>query len=261
MFSHVEPWHFCVAIGFCAIFAGFLEALFPARAQGAQQFTRIFVNLTLTVISALMQLAFVAFVPMLKEAMLPASFGFFQYWNSPPWLEFITVLLAATLLLYFIHRAMHCWPALWRFHCVHHCDHELDVSTGFRHHPVEVVVAMVALTPLYLLAGAQTAVLIAVQTTLIIGEIFTHGNIKVRNAFANPIAWLFVTPHLHSLHHSSIRRETDSNFGQVFSFWDRLFGTFVSKPASENGQITIGIDDIDAANAQNLVQQLLPKAQ
>ncbi len=137
------------------------------------------------------------------------------------------------------HFLMHRIPILWHFHAIHHSDHTLDVSTTLREHPIETFIRqfhylffiLVLVPPLWLVGLHQV---IQVSSKIII-----HGKYHLPKTLNKTLNLLFVTPNFHQIHHHHKRPYTDSNFGDLFSIWDRIFRTFKSKEPEE---ITYGLD-------------------
>ena len=156
----------------------------------------------------------------------------------PPSLPLAALLLAAGAVVldlerYWLHRLLHVVPILWRCHALHHSDRELDVSTSYRHHPFEVAV-VAAVLPLSAVAlGISGTVIVAYGAIDAVVAAFQHGNVKVPRRLERILAPVIVTPAMHRVHHSLDRSEANSNFGQIFSFWDRLFATY--RPPAADG--------------------------
>src|SRR4051812_17706540 len=128
---------------------------------------------------------------------------------------------------YWVHRLSHGIPILWRCHALHHSDRELDVSTGYRHHPFEVAIVALVLPLSVVALEIPGAVIIAYGAIDAIAAAFQHGNINLPRWLERGLAPIIIPPAMHRVHHSVDRREADSNFGQIFSFWDRLFTTYM----------------------------------
>ncbi len=162
-------------------------------------------------------------------------------------------LLAQSLVQYGLHRAAHAVPLLWRLHRVHHTDRDLDATTGLRHHPFEGMLDHLALLgPTLVLAPTPEVVLVS----LLVGigfALFAHldpGWVPARLDRALRLA--IVTPRMHRLHHSTWQPETDTNFGTVLTFWDRLFGTYLEPPDTPRAGFALGLDEVPRARAQDL---------
>lgn len=132
------------------------------------------------------------------------------------------------LATYALHRLFHAHRWLWLMHSVHHSDAQVDVSTSLRHHPVEVAIDVAVKLVLYLLLGLP--LWIEAARTLLINPLSMaqHANIAYPAWLERPLGWLLVTPTMHRVHHLPEEAETNSNFGQCFSVWDRVFGTYRS---------------------------------
>jgi len=126
---------------------------------------------------------------------------------------------------YTLHVTMHKVPALWRIHRVHHADAELDASSGLRLHPFELTFLLVALSMTMALLGVSTTSSILYNALALPWFLLNHSNMKYPGWFERYGSLLMSTPNWHRVHHSSYQPETDSNFGCLFSLWDRLFGT------------------------------------
>jgi len=159
-----------------------------------------------------------------------------------PWLVVLVLtLLGLTFANYWTHRWVHQNSLLWRIHRVHHADTAVDVSTSLRNHPLELLVTVPTSMLVILTLGAPIYVVAVVQTINLAGTIWEHADIELPPNVDRALATIFITPGLHRLHHNPERPIHDSNFGTVFSFWDRLFGTFRANeergPVGLNGQV------------------------
>lgn len=156
-----------------------------------------------------------------------------------PWIKFGLMFFALDALDYLYHTMMHRVPVLWRFHLLHHTDRSVDVSTTFREHPVETFVRNAFLISCVILCGASFEVLILRQTIETASNIFSHSSLRLPDRLGGVLGWLFITPNLHHAHHHFQMPATNRNFGDVFSIWDRLFGTFMNM---EEKDIVFGLD-------------------
>jgi sterol desaturase/sphingolipid hydroxylase (fatty acid hydroxylase superfamily) len=157
---------------------------------------------------------------------------------------------------YWVHRLLHGVPVLWRCHALHHSDRELDVSTGYRHHPFEIAVVALALPLSAVALGIPGAVIVAYGAVDAIAAVFQHGNVRLPRRLERVLAPVIVTPEMHSVHHSIARSEADSNFGQIFSFWDRLFATY-TRPASGGSRVEYGVAEFIEPAHQRLTTMML----
>lgn len=182
--------------------------------------------------------------------------GLLNFMHAPFWLAAVTTVLFRSLAGYFLHRLQHKLRTLWRIHRVHHCDTHLDVSTSLRNHPLEIVVLFGAMVPLAIAAGFDPWALAAYELVENMTNAFAHANLRLPEKIDRPLRLVFVTPNMHCLHHSAWQPETDSNYGQVFSFWDRLFGTYSAAPRAGYDAMKIGLNEIAADQAADIVWQM-----
>jgi len=141
---------------------------------------------------------------------------------------------------YVYHIVMHKIKPFWRFHLIHHSDMGLDVSTTVREHPGETFFRMFFLIVWVFITGASFGVLLLRQTVQTIANITAHTQFRLQGRAEKFIGWLFITPNLHHVHHHYQLPYTDCNYGDVFSIWDRIFGTYAS-PIHES-ELSYGID-------------------
>ena len=155
---------------------------------------------------------------------------------------------------YAAHRSMHAVPALWKFHRVHHSDPFVDVTTSFRTHPVETAWRHLWLFAMVWALGVPAAALIAFRVLSAVNAIFEHANIRVRPRLDAAVSLLWVTPNMHKVHHSRERAETDSNYGNLFTLHDRVFGTFV--PSTRAFAVQYGLDDVEPTEIRSFAALL-----
>jgi sterol desaturase/sphingolipid hydroxylase (fatty acid hydroxylase superfamily) len=137
------------------------------------------------------------------------------------------------------HFVEHKVPVLWRLHLVHHSDTEVDTTSANRHHPGESVVRFAFTTLAVLVAGAPMWMVFLYQSLSVVLSQFNHANIALPVGLDRALSWLVVSPDMHKVHHHYVLPYTDSNYGNVFSVWDRLFGTFRTLPRE---RIVYGVD-------------------
>src|SRR5262245_20808499 len=148
---------------------------------------------------------------------------------------------------YLAHWAMHMSPLLWRVHCVHHADPFVDVTTTYRNHPIEGVWRFLfVIIPVWVLGLPPEAVVIHRMVSAING-ILEHANLRIWRPLDRALSWVWVTPHMHKVHHSRACVETDSNYGNILSIFDRALGTFT--PTDRAFGVRYGLDDADPVRA------------
>jgi sterol desaturase/sphingolipid hydroxylase (fatty acid hydroxylase superfamily) len=139
------------------------------------------------------------------------------------------------------HVASHKIPLLWRIHRTHHVDTGFDVTTGLRFHPLEILLSMFWKAAVVILLGAPVASVLVFEVVLNATSMFNHSNVRIGKNVDRVLRRVLVTPDMHRVHHSSDPRETDSNYGFNFPFWDRIFGTYVPQPRRGHDGIDIGL--------------------
>jgi len=150
-----------------------------------------------------------------------------------PWIRYGLMFVALDFLDYVYHRAMHQTPIFWRFHLVHHTDRALDVSTTVREHPGETLIRNSFLMLWVFLCGASVEILILRQAVETVSNILSHMSFRLPTGPARVVGWLFITPNLHQTHHHYRMPATNRNYGDVFSIWDRIFGTYLDLAREE----------------------------
>jgi sterol desaturase/sphingolipid hydroxylase (fatty acid hydroxylase superfamily) len=218
------------------------ELVTDRRARMAPVHTRWLGNIGLGVINlAVIRLLFPALGVALSVSFAQQGIGLFNIVDAPAILAVAVSLLVMDLVYYGWHWLAHRVPLLWRFHLVHHCDIDVDLSTDLRHHPVEAILSSsVFLLTVPVLGAPPFAVFLFVLLQGASG-FWQHGNIRIPARIERIIRRVFVTPDMHRIHHSADRSETDSNYTMLFSFWDRLFGTYRSEPALGHEGMMLGL--------------------
>jgi len=176
-----------------------------------------------------------------------ALFAQSRGWGLFNWLEWpggVTVILAIVLLDFAIwgqHLLFHVVPVLWRLHRVHHTDLDLDVTSGLRFHPIEILLSMVIKAGIIVLLGPPAVAVLLFEILLNATSMFNHGNVRMPLAVDRVLRWVIVTPDMHRVHHSWIPQETNSNYGFNLTWWDRLLGTYRPQPQEGHLAMTIGV--------------------
>ncbi len=176
--------------------------------------------------------------------------GLVQWANLPIPASIILTVIVMDFGTYSAHVLMHKIPRLWRAHLVHHCDPAVDVTTSFRQHPIESMWRYVFLVMTAWGLGAPVAGIMLYRTLSAANAVLEHANIKVPLPLDTAISWFWVTPNMHKLHHSRLKAETDSNYGNLLPLFDRLFRTFT--PSARAGTVRYGIDGYDTRELQKL---------
>lgn len=184
------------------------------------------------------------------------GFGLLHELGAPAAAAVGATLLARSLLAYGLHRLAHRIPLLWRMHKVHHCDPVVDLSTGLRHHPLEILYVGSAGAAAAALLGLSPLALAAYELAALAFALWTHANTSFPERQDRRIALLLVTPAVHHLHHSARQAETDRNYGDILTLWDRLFGTYRAPGHERVRRLRQGLGDAHDACSANLLAQL-----
>ena len=236
-------------------FAALIESTAPLFARNAEQRSRYGPNLGLTALVLLSNWALTA---------AAAAIAFALSLRGPGWMARIALPVAAQIALsvvvldfffgYAAHRAMHVSPLLWRVHRVHHSDPFVDVTTAYRTHPFEVLWRFLFLiAPIWVL-GIPADAVATYRLLSAINAAFEHANLRLPSSVDTVLSSLWVTPNMHKVHHSRDAVETDTNFGNILSLYDRLLRTFT--PSSRARDVVYGLDDLPRAGAMSLRELL-----
>jgi sterol desaturase/sphingolipid hydroxylase (fatty acid hydroxylase superfamily) len=233
---------YLVALAAIAI-AMLWEAAIPRRALQQRIIWRWSNNFALSLLSYFITtFASVAFVLWLSRWTQINQLGLFQSVQTPAPVEFLVLLLVSQFLNYLIHIAFHRYSWLWPIHAVHHSDVDVDVTTSYRHHPLEALVSLPVISPLILLLGVPVNVAVTFKVFEISATLFSHSNIRIPEALEKYLRLIILTPDFHRLHHCAEVRHTNSNYGSLLPWFDYLFGTASSRPYHEQENMKLGLD-------------------
>jgi len=218
------------------------EYVIPFRPATLSRLQRWRINFTMNFCNVLLVDLF--FVALLKRSALfspeHALDLFGQAGLNTFWRVTVTVLVL-DLAMYVWHRMNHAVPLLWRFHRVHHTDLNVDVSSAARFHFGEVTGSTVITYTMMLFLGATILEVRLFQAVLFLMAQFGHSNIRLSRAAEKLFLFLIVTPAMHRVHHSNDKDQTESNYGTIFSFWDRMFGTYTG--CADQSKIVFGLKE------------------
>jgi sterol desaturase/sphingolipid hydroxylase (fatty acid hydroxylase superfamily) len=203
-----------------------LETKFQLRKRVMSRWQRIFINFIVSIPSfALLRLMFIPLMVWLAYQNQQWNFGLNYLYDAPFWIKFAIAFILLDYSNYLWHIVLHKLPLMWRFHLVHHTDLDLDVTTAFRFHFGELIGSVFFRGAAVLLIGASPLAVLIYEIVFEAATEFHHTNMKLPFKFEKVLNLLFVTPRMHGIHHSMVKRETDSNFSIIFSFWDRIHKT------------------------------------
>jgi sterol desaturase/sphingolipid hydroxylase (fatty acid hydroxylase superfamily) len=163
----------------------------------------------------------------------------------PLWARWAITLPVLDLVLYASHRLMHSVYVLWRVHAVHHSDRDYDVSTAGRFHPIEVLFTQGMYLGAIALLAPPLAAVFTWQILIVFENMFVHANKSLPAPIERVVRWIFITPDLHRIHHSDQFAEQNRNFGELFPWWDKLFGTYSAQAACHPIPVATGLSELD----------------
>ncbi|MEO6843608.1 MAG: sterol desaturase family protein [Ginsengibacter sp.] len=203
-----------------------LESKFQLRKRVQNRWERITINFLVSIPSfALLRLVFIPFMVWLAYKNEQWQFGLNYLYVAPAWLKALIAFLLLDYTNYLWHIVLHKMPLMWRFHLVHHTDLDLDITTSFRFHFGELIGSVFFRGASVILIGISPLMVLVYEIVFEASNQFQHSNMKIPFRFEKVLNKIFVTPRMHGIHHSIKKRETDSNFSIIFSFWDRLHKT------------------------------------
>ncbi|MBB3045797.1 sterol desaturase/sphingolipid hydroxylase (fatty acid hydroxylase superfamily) [Litorivivens lipolytica] len=215
--------------------------------------SRRWVNLTLMLIdTALLRLTLPVLAVGVAWQAQAQNTGFFNRVELPGWLEFGAALVILDLLIYWQHRLFHRWPWLWRLHAMHHSDTAIDVTTGVRFHPLEILLSMLIKMAAVWVIGASPLAVVVFEIALNAASLFNHGNVVLPRRWEPYLRRLMVTPEMHRIHHSPEPDEHHRNFGFTVSWWDRCFGSYCARARLGDEQVEAGLDAFRETSRQSL---------
>ena len=244
---------------FMLIIMGILENVTPRRALTESRAKRWASNLSITALNSVL-LRFIFPISAVVVAFY-ADDNHLGLFNSvlkinDLWAVIISILIF-DLVIYWQHRLFHVIPVLWRVHRMHHVDLDIDVSTGVRFHPIEIILSLLIKYATIIVIGAPALSVVLFQVILNATSMFNHSNIHLPFLLDKIIRLIIVTPDMHRVHHSDIVVETNSNYGFNLSIWDKIFGSYRAQPSLGHLGMMIGIKEIrDTKDCVNLVGML-----
>ena len=233
-----------------SVFAGVLllvalwEIISPRRPLLDNKRRRWFTNLALVIIdTTAVRLLFPILPVALAQVVEARGWGLFNVLQVTLWLKILLSLLILDFIIYLQHLLFHHIPILWRLHRMHHTDLDLDVTSGNRFHPLEIIISILIKMAAVVILGVPAEAVLTFEVALNACAMFNHGNIRLPAAFDQLLRLFLVTPDMHRVHHSTIVRETNSNFGFNLPWWDRICGTYRPQPEKGHLGMTIGLKE------------------
>ena len=253
----VQQIRFIVFLGVFLLMLA-LESVIQRHPTVDSKKNRLKINLALTGIDILVvRLIFGAAAVGAAQFAEINGWGIFNYLDLWSGLEIIAVVIILDFMIYIQHVVVHMIPFFWQFHIVHHSDLDLDVSSGLRFHPIEIMGSMLFKIGLVFALGPAPIAVVIFEAVLNGMSQFSHSNITLPDKLDRLLRFLIVTPDMHRIHHSIEKMETSSNFGFNLSIWDRFLGTYIQDAKREQPKITIGVDQLRTSEELSLKNLLL----
>lgn len=229
-----------------------LEGAFPLFKFNYKKWKHAFPNLFFTMTTIVINFALAFLLLQTSDWVQVNNFGLINWLPEMPlWLYVILgVLFLDFFGAYLAHFTEHKIKPLWMVHLVHHSDHKVDTTTANRHHPIESVITLLGV----FLVGTPIAIVMLYQAMSLIFTQFTHANLKMSSKVDKMLSYIIVSPDMHKVHHHNMLPYTDSNYGNIFSIWDRIFGTYMEL---DRKKIVYGVDTFPDEVKNSSLKELL----
>ena len=254
-FSEIPSSHRSLfLVGGLALFL-LIESGLPLFKGGYNKTKHTGLNIFFTITTILVNFSMAFLLFMTSEWVVASSFGVLQ------WLGFglVMSLIVGLLLMDFIgawlaHWVEHHVTWMWQFHVIHHTDQHVDTTSANRHHPGESVIRFVFAILATLIVGAPMWLVFLYQSLSVLLSQFNHANIVLPRGLDKVLTWFICTPNMHHVHHHYRQPYSDTNYGNIFPYWDRIFGTYVEV---DNRKLVYGVDTyMDAKETESMVELL-----
>lgn len=253
-FNNIPSLHRALILAGGIVLFWLIEGVIPLVNFRYHKWKHAGLNLFFTATTIVVNFAFALLIVKASDWAVANKMGVLQWISMPTWAFMLVGLLLLDLIgAWFIHFIEHKFKWMWKFHMVHHADTMVDTTTANRHHPGESVFRAVFTVLGVLICGAPMWLVMMYQSMSAVFSQFNHANIRLPRWLDKTISWVIVSPDMHKVHHHYVRPQTDTNYGNIFSIWDRLFGTFDYTPVE---QLRYGLDVLDDATDGDLSYQL-----
>ncbi|MFM7357473.1 MAG: sterol desaturase family protein [Sediminibacterium sp.] len=253
-FSTISSLHRALILAGGISFFWLAESAIPLFRFSYHKWKHAGINLFFTATTIVVNFALAFLLVRAGDYVAQNKFGLLYLFPLPKWLFLIAGLFLLDLVgAWLVHYVEHKIKWMWKFHMVHHADTHVDTTTANRHHPGESVFRFIFTLGGVVLLGTPIWLVMIYQSFSVVLTQFNHANIRLPEKIDRIISWVLVSPNMHKVHHHFKRPETDTNYGNIFSVWDRLFGTYYYTPVD---QLKYGLDVLDDATDENMAFQL-----
>lgn len=253
-FSHIPSLHRALILAGGITLFWIVESAVPLFTFKYNKWKHALPNLFFTATTIVVNFAFAFLIVKSSDFVVAHKIGVLQWIDMPLWLQIIVGLMILDLIgAYLAHLTQHKIKWMWKFHMVHHADTHVDTTTANRHHPGESIIRVAFTLSAIYVCGAPMWLVFLYQSVSVVLSQFNHANMRMPIWLDNAIGLVIVSPNMHKVHHHYVLPETDSNYGNIFSFWDRLFRTYRHKSTKE---LLYGLDVLDNKRDLDLGYQL-----
>ncbi|WP_274476011.1 sterol desaturase family protein [Mangrovimonas aestuarii] len=255
-FETIPPLHRSLILVLGITLFWVLEGIVPLYRFGYHKWKHAIPNFFFTFTTILVNLSLAFFLLKTSDWVVTNNFGVINWLpDMPLWLyTLLGVMLLDLMGAYLPHFVEHKVKPLWMVHIVHHTDHNVDTTTANRHHPLESIIRFVFTLFGVFIIGAPIGVIMIYQSFSIVATQFSHANIKLPRKLDSILSYIIVSPDMHKVHHHYVLPYTDSNYGNIFSVWDRMFGTFMKL---DRDKLVYGVDTFPDEVSNGKIGELL----
>ena len=254
-FENAPGWQRSLILAGGLMFFYFLEYIIPYITFSYKKLRHAGINIFFTATTAIVNFALAFLIVWSCDFVADKKFGLLYTITLPLWAFIVLGLLLLDLVgAWLIHYLQHKIKWMWKFHVIHHADTYVDVTTANRHHPGESIFRFAFTVLAVFITGAPIWLVMIYQSLSALLSQFNHANITLPGKLDRVLSWVIVSPNMHKVHHHYIQPYTDSNYANIFSIWDRMFGTFRTL---DKDQLIYGIDTYMNPNEHSNVKNLL----
>jgi sterol desaturase/sphingolipid hydroxylase (fatty acid hydroxylase superfamily) len=249
-FEHIPPPVRTLILISGLVLLWILEGIAPRFRFKGNRYQHAGINLFFTLTTVIINSALAFLIIKASRFTSEQQFGLLYLTKLPLWAHtLMAIMLLDFIGAWAIHWVQHKVPWLWQFHKIHHIDREVDATSALRHHPVENIWRVAALFAGIFILGVPFWMVMFYQSLSVLFSQFTHANIHLPQWLDDALSWIIVSPDMHKVHHSTYQPETDTNYANIFSIWDRIFGTFKK---TDTTKLKYGLDEYQAPKYQQI---------
>lgn len=255
-FEHIQSWERTLLLVAGIIFFWIIEGVITLVNFNYKKFHHAGLNLFFTLTTIIINFAFAFLIVKGSDYTSQHKIGLLYLFNLPTWLFILIGLMIMDFIgAWLVHWIEHKIKWMWKFHIVHHADIWVDTTTANRHHPGESIFRAIFTLFGVVIAGAPIWLVFLYQSLSVLFAQFNHANISLPKWLDDFLSWFVVSPDMHKVHHHYMQPLTDTNYGNIFSFWDRIFGTYVH--VKDIKSLQYGIDIYMKEEENNRIKKLL----